>query len=235
MVSGTVGATEYTQKLSPYSSHTLLLESLPPEGRGRRVLDVGCATGYLARILAQRGFQVVGIERPGGYGDNFPESVELVEANLDAGVPALRGRFSYVICGDILEHLRDPERILTQLTRVMEPDGALIASLPNSGNLYFRLTVLKGEFPQQDKGLFDRTHVRFYMWRGWRELFESAGLDVEGKKVSGVPLGLALPRWDGSAPVRALEWLAFLLARLRPTLFAYQFIVTARRRDRHDG
>jgi SAM-dependent methyltransferase len=231
MDSATVGATAYTQKLSPYSSHTLLLESLPPEGGGRRVLDVGCATGYLARILAQRGYQVVGIERPGGYGDSFPESVELVEANLDAGVPALRGRFSYVICGDILEHLREPERILMQITRILEPDGVLIASLPNSGNLYFRLSILMGEFPQQDKGLFDRTHVRFYMWRGWRELFESAGLEIRRRKVTGVPVGLALPKWDASAPIRALEWLAFLLARLRPTLFAYQFVVTARRRD----
>src|SRR5438105_10807617 len=106
MASGTIAATGYTHKLSPYSSHTLLLDALPAEGRGQRVLDVGCASGYLAEILAARGFEVIGLERPGGYGYRFPESVELVEADLDGGVPALRGRFSYVICGDILEHLR---------------------------------------------------------------------------------------------------------------------------------
>src|SRR6266478_6470552 len=47
MVSGTMAATGYTHKLSPHSSHTLLLDSLPREGHGRRVLDVGCASGYL--------------------------------------------------------------------------------------------------------------------------------------------------------------------------------------------
>src|SRR4051812_9312468 len=161
MASGAMAASGYTHKLSPYSSHTLLLESLPSEGKGKRVLDVGCASGYLAEVLAQRGFEVVGLERPGGYGSNFPESVELVEVDLDSGVPPLRGRFAYVICGDILEHLRNPERMLTQLAKVLEPDGMLIASLPNSGNLYFRLMILGGEFPQKDRGLFDRTHVHF--------------------------------------------------------------------------
>ena len=231
MASGAIAVSGYTHKLGPYSSHTALLESLPADGRGKRVLDVGCATGYLAEILARRGFQVVGIERPGGYGANFPESVELVEADLDAGVPPLRGRFSYVICGDILEHLRDPEKMLKQLAEMLEPDGALIASLPNSGNLYFRLTILRGKFPREDKGLFDRTHLHFYMWEGWRDLFESAGFVVHERNVSGVPVGLALPKWDGSAAVRALEWAAHLLARIRPPLFAYQFVVTARRRN----
>jgi SAM-dependent methyltransferase len=230
MVSSVASQAGYTYKHSPYSSHTLLVASLPAVGRGERVLDVGCAGGYLADILARRGYKVVGIERAGAHGDNFPEDVELIEADLDAGLPALRGSFSYVICGDILEHLRDPANMLRQLANLLAPDGALIASVPNSGNLYFRLNILFGRFPQDDKGLFDRTHLHFYMWKGWRELFESAGFRIDEKRVTGIPVGLALPKWDGSIPVRAMESLAYAMARIRPTLFAYQFVVTARRR-----
>ena len=230
MASGTIAATGYTHKLSPYSSHTLLVDALPAEGRGRRVLDIGCAAGYLAAMLAGRGYQVVGIERPGGHGDSFPENVELVEADLDSGLPPLRGKFSYVICGDILEHLRDPAKLLKQVAPNLEPDGLLVASVPNSGNFYFRLNILFGRFPQDDKGLFDRTHLRFYMWKGWAELFATAGFQVEQRKVTAIPVGLALPKWDGTAAVRALESLAYAAARVRPTLFAYQFVVTASRR-----
>jgi len=224
-----VAQTGYTHKLSPYSSHSLLLSSLPAEGHGKRVLDVGCASGYLAEILAQRGYEVVGVDRAGAPGDHFPESVQFIEADLDAGLPPLGASFSYVICGDILEHLRNPGAMLTQLGRVLERDGTLIASLPNSGNLYFRLTVLSGRFPQEDKGLFDRTHLHFYMWKGWRELFESSGFSINESKATGIPVGLALPSWDGSALVRGLESFAYTIARLRPVLFAYQFVVTARR------
>ena len=230
MALSAVARAGYTYKSSPYSSHTILLDALPSEGRGKRVLDIGCAAGYLAEILAGRGYEVVGIERPGGHGDRFPENSTLIEADLDRGLPPLPGRFDYVICGDIIEHLRNPASLLSQIGAVLEPDGRLVASLPNSGNLYFRLTVLAGRFPQDDKGLFDRTHLHFYMWKGWRDLFDSAGFRIDEKKVTGIPVGLALPSWDGTAPVRALEWLAFTAARLRPTLFAYQFAVIARRR-----
>jgi SAM-dependent methyltransferase len=230
MASSVLSHTGYTYKASPYSSHTLLVNALHAEGAGKRVLDVGCAGGYLARILADRGYDVVGIERPGGYHENAPPGVELIEADLDEGLPPLRGKFSYAICGDILEHLRDPGSLLRQIAQILEPDGLLIGSLPNSGNLYFRLVVLAGRFPQEDKGLFDRTHLHFYTWKGWRELFAAAGYQIEDRKVSGIPVGLAAPRWDGSAAVRASEWLAYAAARVRPTLFAYQFVVTARRR-----
>src|SRR5215471_9784057 len=108
MASSVANPAGYTYKHSPYSSHTLLVKSLPDAGHGARVLDVGCAGGYLAEILAQRGYKVVGIERAGAHGESFPEDVELIESDLDAGLPALRGTFSYIICGDILEHLRDP-------------------------------------------------------------------------------------------------------------------------------
>src|SRR5947208_384730 len=157
MALSAVAPAGYTYKSSPYSSHTLLVDALPPEGRGKRVLDIGCAAGYLAEILAGRGYEVVGIERPGGHGDSFPENVTLLEAALDRGLPPLPGKFDYVICGDIIEHLRDPASMLAQIGAVLEPDGRLVASVPNSGNLYFRLTVLAGRFPQDDKGLFDRT------------------------------------------------------------------------------
>jgi hypothetical protein len=90
--------------------------------------------------------------------------------------------------------------------------------------------VLSGRFPQEPKGLFDRTHLHFYMWQGWRDLFTDAGFQVDSRKVSGIPVGLAAPKWDGSAAVRALEWLAHVAALVRPTLFAYQFVVTASRR-----
>lgn len=214
----------YEFKAGPHSSHTLLLRKFGSHGSGQRVLDVGCAGGYLAEVLAARGYAVTGVDRPGV---NVSDGVAFVPADLDAGLPPLDGGFDIILCADVLEHLHSPLRILSECRRRLAPGGVLIASLPNSGHAYFRWNILRGRFPQQERGLFDRTHLHFYTRDGWRELFAAAGFRVEDTECSGVPVGLALPGWN-RATVRVLEGLSFQLAQIWPRLFAYQFVVQAR-------
>lgn len=224
-----VPGTAYQFRPGPFGSHTLLFTLFPEHGQGRRVLDLGCGQGYLSAILASRGYNVTGLEKPGSARkDSFPASVTLAEADLDLdGLPPL-GRFDFILCADVLEHLREPRRILSQIHGALEPGGRLIASLPNSGNIYFRLNVLAGRFPADDTGLFDRTHLHFYTWKGWRELFAQSGFSMERIVPTGIPVGLALPRWGSSPPIRAAERLCFVAARLWKKMFAYQFLVAAR-------
>ena len=221
----------YRLKESRFGSHMLLLDALPVSGAGRKVLDLGCCNGYFAALLAERGYRVTGVERPEGHGPGFPDHVCLIEHDLERGLPCIDERFSFVICADILEHLRNPLELLRQARELLEPDGQLAASLPNSGNFYFRLNVLVGRFPKQDKGLFDRTHVQFFPWSGWVDLFEDAGLRIKDVRSSAVPFTLALrtaPAWL----TNGLEWVSFQAARMWKTLFAYQFIVISVPRER---
>jgi methionine biosynthesis protein MetW len=201
---------------------------LASDGGGRTVLDVGCGNGYLAAAVAKRDFQVTGVERAGGYTADFPESVGLIEADLDQGLPALYAQFDYVICADIIEHLREPANLLRELRAVVKPGGCLVASLPNSGHIYFRFQVALGRFPRHDQGLFDRTHLHFYTWAGWNQLFAAGGFRIESVEVTSVPFERALaPANTSSKILRAAEWFSFQLARAWKTLFAYQFVVAA--------
>lgn len=225
IVPATTGLREYSFKASPYSSHTLLLQEFAGSGDGCRVLDVGCWAGYVAEVAAARGYAVIGVDRPG---TPFPESISVVPADLDHGLPPLDGMFDIILCADVLEHLRDPVQLLRECRRRLAPRGVLLASLPNSGNFYFRWNILRGRFPRHDRGLFDRGHLRFYMWNDWMDLLAQAGFRIEAVKASGVPAGLAWPRFGESVWVRAIEWLSFQLARAWSRMFAYQFIVRAR-------
>jgi SAM-dependent methyltransferase len=226
MTAATVEApARYQFKPGPYSSHALLLREFPSHGEGRRVLDLGCAGGYLSEILARRGFSVTGIDLPG---TPQPPGIHFAAVDLDQGLASLDGCFDYIICADVLEHLRDPLRLLRGCRERLAPGGALVASLPNSGHVYFRWNVLLGRFPQHDRGLFDRTHLHYYTWDGWVDLLARARFRIEGLRSSAVPVGLALPRWDGSLAARALERLSFDSARIWKALFAYQFVVRAR-------
>ena len=193
----------YQFKVRPYSSHRLLLEEFPLQGQGRRVLDIGCASGYLAEALAARGYAVTSVDRPG---TPYAEIVGFAATDLDIGLPHLEGCFDSILCGDVLDHLRDPLRLLRECCARLAPSGTLIASLPNSANLYFRWNVLLGRFSRHELGLFGRTHLHFYGWQGWSELLAGSGF----------------------AAVRMLEWASFRLAHAWKTLCAYQFIVRAR-------
>jgi SAM-dependent methyltransferase len=223
---GVEAPSQYAYKAAPYSSHSLLLRALPPDGVGLRALDVGCASGYLTDLLAERGFRVTSTDCHTTAPAN---ASEFFTADLDDGLPPLSGRFDYIVCADVLEHLRDPLRLLLDMCDRLEPSGALLLSLPNSGHWYFRANVLAGRFPQDDRGLFDRTHLHFYTWDGWVDLLARAGFRVESVSCSSDPFGEALPRWKGSVAVRALERLSYESARIWKRLFAYQFIVRARR------
>jgi SAM-dependent methyltransferase len=210
---------------SPYGSHVLVLESLPGEGHGRRVLDLGCAGGYLAAILTGRGYDVAGVDRRRIGRENPPFT--FVPGDLDEGLPDLRGPFDFVIAADVLEHLRRPEELLRSVRPLLAPDGVLIASLPNSGHLYFRLVVLTGRFPAHDRGLFDRTHLRFFTLSSWRELFVASGYTFDLLGCTGVPFGRVFPRQERGAAVRAAERFGSAAARVWKRCLAYQFIVRA--------
>ena len=220
-------ASPYALKTGRFSSHTLLLEQFPAPGRGRRVLDVGGGEGYMGRILSERGYRVTCIAGYGSRGDPFPPAVELIETDLDFDSPKLDGAFAFLLCGDILEHLREPAVVLRRLGARLEPGGRLVASLPNSGHLYVRWNVLRGRFPLHPRGLFDRTHLHFFTWDGWKQVLTEGGWRVETVQPTVVPVELALPRWIGPVALAAFERLSYFLGRCWKTLFAYQFVVTA--------
>lgn len=217
---------QYEFKASPYSSHSLILELCGLVGPGR-LLDLGCGPGHLSLLLAGRGFEVTGVEKSRPEISARP-GLRFITGDLENGIPEGAGRFEIVLCGDVLEHLKEPGKLLCEIARVLQPEGRLIASLPNSGNLYFRLMVAIGRFPKHDRGLFDRTHLHFYVWDGWVDLFRQSGFEIETVKPSGIPVGLALPSVAGSAVVRAAEWFSYIAARIWKRMFAYQFVVVAK-------
>jgi len=219
----------YVLKPSPYSSHSLLLDRLTPDGPQQRLLDVGGGEGYLSCLLHERGFAVTCLAAPGTLSDGIPAAVQTLEMDLDFELNDL-GSFRYIVCGDVIEHVRNPDRLLGWLRGMLEPGGRLVASLPNSGHFYFRANVLLGRFPADDRGLFDRTHLHFYTWDGWRNLFRRNGFEIESVESTSLPVGLALGLEHQHPLARFGEWVNYSLAKFWKKLFAYQFVVVAHSR-----
>src|SRR5205823_7166679 len=112
----------------------------------------------------------------------------------DAGVPPLEGGFDAIVCADVLEHLRDPAAALAAVRHALAPDGEVVISIPNVAHLWVRLSLLAGRFDYAERGILDRTHLRFFTRRTLLALLARAGLAVDELRVTPVPLPLVVPR-----------------------------------------
>jgi SAM-dependent methyltransferase len=201
----------------PHRSHQKLLRLV---GDADRVLDVGCSSGYLAERLQARGVAVVGLdidERAAAEARRFCESVHVGDVET-MDLPFEPASFDVVLCGDVIEHLRDPQAFLERVRPLLKPAGRLVLTTPNVANWAMRLSLLFGRFRYTDRGLLDRGHTHLFTRKTLQECLVAAGYRITRFDFT-VPLPvLATPRGEA---------LAHAIGGLRPSLFAYQFVVEA--------
>jgi len=88
--------------------------------------------------------------------------------------------FDYVICADILEHLRLPQEVIRRICHWLKPNGRLISSVPNVRNWKILGDLLcRGNWEYQDSGILDHTHLRFFTRRTFLAVLKKAGLETE--------------------------------------------------------
>ena len=219
----------YQLKSDPYSSHAVILSRLG-DGRGRRALDVGAADGFLAELLTRQGWQVTALERdPAQAAKARGRCHEVIVADLDAAAPRLEGNYAAIVYGDVLEHLSDPLPVLVALNRTLSAEGRVIVSVPNVAHLWVRLSLALGRWDYGDRGILDRTHLRFFTKRTLGAFLRDAGLRVEELVATPVPLPLVVPpRFHGSV-LDTVHGLSAGAARLWKGGLAYQFVAVCRR------
>jgi SAM-dependent methyltransferase len=159
-------------------------------GPGLRVLDLGCRYGALTRAYLD-GNHVVGVDVDrDALAEAATIGIETRWADVDEPLPFDDRSFDVVVAGELIEHLRDPDRLVAEVRRVLRPGGRFVGSVPNFFRLRNRLAMLAGRPLDHDP-----THLH---------LFGPAAVER------------LLARWDGLE----LHYLASRFLRLSPKLFA---------------
>jgi 2-polyprenyl-3-methyl-5-hydroxy-6-metoxy-1,4-benzoquinol methylase len=218
---------KYDANVDPAESNTSHVQVLDLVGTDKRVLDVGCSTGYLAQLLRDRNNQVSGVEID-------PEAAELARPYLERVVIGDletmdlvdefgEERFDVVVFADVLEHLRDPLKLLTQAQRLLAEGGSVVVSLPNIAHGSVRLALLEGRFEYRPLGLLDDTHLRFFTRSTAIELLRASGLapvDIRRTTAGVFETEIPVDRAHFSEPV-----VKSIIAD--PESATYQFIIRA--------
>lgn len=212
-----------------------LLICMNPQARS--VLELGCGAGALAQAYKtlNSAANYVGVEL-------FPEAAQQAEKILDhvligdldthmilEDLSRLTPKFGFdlVVCGDILEHLKNPWGVLRRVHDLLAEQGECLACLPNVGHWSVVAQLLGGQWNYADQGLLDRTHLRFFTLDSIYEMFRTAGYVVTE----------AVPRvFNAQAAQQMIELLLPTVAalghrpdRARQSLAAYQWVVRAQR------
>ena len=162
--------------------------------KASNLLDIGCGCGTVsARIRDVLGIDIVeGVDLLDGL--EVPEWLRVVRIDLDKeNLPYPDGSFEAIYCGELIEHVYDPDHLLDEIYRVLAPTGLCVLTTPNLASWPNRLILTLGFQPfstsaslrHEQIGKFKlvgvqghRGHIRVFTLRALKELLTLHNLEV---------------------------------------------------------
>jgi 2-polyprenyl-3-methyl-5-hydroxy-6-metoxy-1,4-benzoquinol methylase len=199
------------------------------------VLDIGCGSGDTAALLRLRDphKQIDGITASRAEAEAAALRLDQCWiADLERALPSALvehpRQYDVVIFSHVLEHMRDPQRVLERVVPLLKPGGSCVIAVPNVMVYRQRWEFLRGRFEYQAAGLMDETHLRFFSYESAAKLLARAPeLSIEQRRVTGnAPLWLLRRR----LPAGAVARIDALACKLRPNLFGAEVLIVARKR-----
>ncbi len=203
------------------------LVRLIPAGT-RKILEIGCAAGMTGKTLKELGFkEVVGVELKEDVARDaqaFYDRVIIGDVEK-IRLPYEKGYFDCILYGDVLEHLIDPWRLLREHNLLLGQGGAIICSIPNVRHYKnTKKLLIRGEWEYRERGILDRTHLRFFTVKSIRAMVGDAGFEITTmiKRPSGA-------KW--------LKWLNLALhnSLIDHLVLQYVLVAVKRREAINDG
>jgi 2-polyprenyl-3-methyl-5-hydroxy-6-metoxy-1,4-benzoquinol methylase len=215
----------YTLKLNQPSSHQWALDYCARHAD--TVLDLGCGPGKLDELLREQGCYTMGVDKV----EQDPDCLDwFLRSDLDAGLfdfSILPREPDVVLCLDIIEHIKSPERFLLELRDrlgTLSKPAHVIITTPNVAFISTRLSLLFGMFNYGKKGILDLTHTRLFTFSTFRRMLSCLGYEV--LQLRGVPAPVQMVLGSGVIGRAATSLNSFLI-RLWRNLFAYQIFIVA--------
>ena len=163
-----------------------LLYRIPVNAKA--VLEIGCGAGALGEAYKaiNPNATYVGVElmpEPAAQARKVLDHV--IEGDISKkeigqlSIPKKITKVDCLIFGDVLEHLVEPEYVLKKLLPLLKDNGVLLLCIPNVQHWSVLANLLRGEWPQEEQGIFDRTHLRWFTKQSVVNMLITQGLNIK--------------------------------------------------------
>jgi spore maturation protein CgeB len=176
---------------------------------GKRLFDVGAATGFFLNLARAEGFDVAGVE-PADYAAGIArgKGLDVKTGILEQGLLSPES-FDVITMWDVIEHVPDPRATMSQVYEALRPGGILAINTPNSSSLYARVMGLRWHLvvPPEHLFLFGEPSLRELLKDKGFEWLESGAI---GKSFTTQYVFSTLFHWLG---IKWMTWFLNFLTR----------------------
>lgn len=162
------------------NSHRKMIDLVEGDSK---VLELGASSGYITKLLTEKACVVDIVEKDPQDAKGalkFSRNGYIGSLEEEHLLKQIKDRYDVVLAADVLEHLQDPERVLTFIKTKLNKGGRVIISLPNIACWQGRRDLFfKGKFEYKESGLFDRTHLRFYTLNSFKKLLLKSAFRIK--------------------------------------------------------
>jgi len=174
-----------SQSHSPHSPHILIPQNIK---NGSTVLDVGCNTGFMGKLLKKKGCSSDGVDinvaaikiAKKHYLNVYKRDLYVGKLNIP------RKKYDSIVFADLLEHLPRPDLLLKDSVSYLKKSGSILISMPNIARFDIRLRLLFGNFDYTYGGILSEDHLRHFTKKQAVKMINASGLRV----VKIIPTGL---------------------------------------------
>ena len=210
--------------------HNMLFHYITP---GAKVLEFGAASGRVTKILKERyNCKVFIVEF---NEEDYNHAIKYAEQGFCGDLESYEWldmwndeRFDFVMFTDVLEHLKDGHKALTETTKILKSDGSVLISIPSIGHNDIFIKLLKGDFDYTDIGLLDDTHLHLYTEKTLKNLVDGTGYIIDKIKYKTIKTG-STEQFREIEPTLTPEFERMLLNRQNGEV--YQFVMVLKKKD----
>lgn len=210
-------------------AHNIILNQIVPRSK---ILEFGAASGRMTKWLKEKlkcSVYIVEYER-----DAYHKALQYAEDGMCTDIENMewkkkwkKEKFDYIIFADVLEHLREPLKVLSSTEEVLKEDGTVLISVPNIAHNDILLKLYYNYFDYTEIGILDNTHLHFWAEENLSEFETDTGYKISNINYKTVPTITTEQFKNVRVPLT--QELQILLAE-RINGEVYQFILTLKKR-----